>query len=118
MPFTSRIQAAGNSPFAAVAINGDLADSLTAAGTTQGDALALNAVFNIVTTAAAGTGVRLMSSEPACEVVVKNLGANTLNVYPASGQAINSLAANAAFTIAAGASAVFLGRASGGWANV
>lgn len=118
MPFTSRIQAAGNSPFAAVAINGDLADSLTAEGTAQGDALALNAVFNIVTTAAASTGVRLMSSEPACEVVVKNLGANTLNVYPASGQAINSLAANAAFTIAAGASAVFLGRASGGWVNV
>lgn len=118
MAFTSRIQAAGNSPFAAVAINGNLADSLTATGTTQVDALALDAVFNIVTTAAAATGVRLMSSEPACEVVVKNLGANTLNVYPATGQAINSLAANAAFTIAAGASALFLGRASGGWASV
>jgi len=118
MPFTSRIMAAGNSPFAAIAINGDLADNLTAAGSTQADALALSAVFNIVGTAASGTGVRLMASEPACDVVVKNLGANALNVYPATGQAINALSANAAFAISAGASATFLGRASGGWVNV
>jgi len=118
MAFTSRIMGAGNSPFAAVAIAGDLADNLTATGTTQTDALGLTSVFNIVGTTAASTGVRLMTSEPACEVVVKNLGANTLNVYPATGQAINALAANAAYTISAGASATFLGRASGGWVNV
>jgi hypothetical protein len=109
---------AGNSPFAAVAIAGDLADSLTATGTTQTDALGLSAVFNIVGTTASSTGVRLMTSEPACQVVVKNLGANTLNVYPATGQTINALSANAAYTISAGASATFLGRATGGWVNV
>jgi len=108
MPVPSRIQGAGNRPFAVGAIAGDVADSLTATGSAQGDALALNAVFNIVTTAAASSGVRLLVSEPGSELVVKNLGANTLNVYPATGQAINALAANAAFTIAASSGSVIV----------
>ena len=35
-------------------------------------------------------------------ILIRNTGANTLNIYPATGGTINALAANAAFTLAAG----------------
>ena len=64
------------------------ATGLTAAGTTQANALALNKVINVVTTAAASTGVCL---PPAATVgiggyvVIFNYGANPINVYGAVG---------------------------------
>jgi hypothetical protein len=46
---------------------------------------------------------------------VKNLGANALLVYPATGGAINALAANAGFSIAAAGQGRFLGRNNLNW---
>lgn len=99
----------------AAQISGDLQDNITAAGTTQADAFGLNATYSIVTTAASGTGVRLMNPEPSAEVFVRNLGANTLNVYPQVGGNFNGGTTNAPVTIAAGAFQWFIGRNSTSW---
>lgn len=96
-------------------ISGDLQDNITAAGTAQADAYQLNAVYSIVTTAAAGSGVKLMSPEPSAEVFVRNLGANTLNVYPPLGGNFNGGTTNAAVTIAAGTFQWFIGRNGTSW---
>lgn len=112
MALTQSLMAFGASPLFAGAIVGDVADSLTAAGSSQGTALKLNAVVNVVTTAAASTGVQLPPMQTGDSVVVVNLGANSLSVYPLTGGAIQSGAANAAFAVASGKSAVFTARAN------
>lgn len=76
---------------------------LVATGAAQATALPLRAVFNHLATVASSTGVILPAGLPRNgEVVVKNAGANTLNIYPPVGNAINGGSANAAVTLAAG----------------
>lgn len=89
-----------------------ISGGLTAAGTTNADALQLSADadINVITTAAASTGVKLPA--PAGigdEVVVFNRGANACLVYPQVGGQINALTATTAgFSVAAGGRAVFV----------
>ena len=120
MPIPSRLM--GLSFPAASAINacGDVTDNLTAIGTTQANALALFTAVNIVTVAAAGTGVVLMPAEASAEVDVFNLGANPVLVYPfRATDVINALGAGAGFSVAAGKAAKFRGRANGtGWVTI
>jgi hypothetical protein len=75
---------------------------ITAAGTTVADATALTGGVNVVTTAAASTGVKLPAAANGATIRVQNLGANDLEVYPpdASG-VINGAAAGAGITLAA-----------------
>ncbi len=108
----SDLMAFGFSPFAAGAIVGDVADGLTATGSTQGTALQLSAVTSIVTTTAASTGVRLPAMNPGDTVEVANLGANALLVYPLTGGTIQGGAANAGFSVAAGKTAFFTARST------
>ena len=91
------------------------ATGLTAAGTTQGTALAITAQTNEFTTVAASSGGILPSPEQGEFIFVQNSGANALNVYPASGHSINALAANAAFSLAAGKNAVFWAATASKW---
>jgi len=101
---------------AAVNICGDVSDTLTATGTTNADALGLNSAINRVTTAAAGTGVRLMVPESGASVVVVNSGANALLVYPGTGASINGLTVTTGgFSVAAGGRALFVGTSSTNW---
>ncbi len=74
-------------------------NTISAAGTTQGTGTVLTTDYNVVTTVAAGTGVVLPAGLAGREVNVVNRGANPLLVYPASGAAIDSNAANAAVTV-------------------
>ena len=67
------------------------------AGTTQGTALALTRPINDVTTVAASTGVILPAATAGMRIVIRNGGANSLNVYPASGGQINTLGTNVPF---------------------
>lgn len=88
------------------------ATGLTASTTnTQAGALGLAAAVNNITTAAANSAVRLPNAAPAtgfaAEIIVRNGGANAVNCFPPTGSSINALAANAAFSLAAGASARF-----------
>lgn len=115
MSYPLNLTGSGISAAAATQICGTVQDNVTATGTGQSDAFFSAADHIIVTTAAAGTGVRLPAAQPGAEVTVKNLGANAVLVYPATGGTINALAANAGFSIAAASQARFLGRNSTGW---
>jgi hypothetical protein len=65
--------------------------SLTAAGTTITDALALTSFVNLVGTAAASTGVKLPVDCPVGQVVyIANNGANSIKVYAQSSQTLNT----------------------------
>lgn len=92
---------------------------ISAAGTTQATATALSKQVNLITTSTSGAGVILMALvfvAGACvEILVMNAGANALLVYPPSGSLINALAANAAFSIAAGAAARFYQISATAW---
>lgn len=88
---------------------------LTATGSDQAGALGLSVDYNIVTTVAASTGVRLPTAVAGRRIIVTNRGANTLNVYPATGGVIDSLATNAATTVAAGKSSSFVATSGTQW---
>jgi hypothetical protein len=116
MAIPSRLLGSGLSPLAATNICGDVADTLTAAGTSNTDALALSSIINRVTTTAASTGVRLMLPEVGSTVVVINSGANALLVYPGTGASINALTATTGgFSVGAGNRALFVGTSSTNW---
>lgn len=89
------------------AIAGSIQGGLTAAGSNQATALALSSVNNVVTTAAASTGVVLPLVHAGDTITVVNLGANALSVYPPVAGKIQSGAANAAFSVAVGKTGVF-----------
>jgi hypothetical protein len=89
--------------------------SITAAGSTQGTATALTRPINVVTTAAASTGVILPPTVAGMRMIVINNGANALAVYPQSGGAINALATNAAYSLAVGARLEFIAASTTQW---
>ena len=93
---------AGMSAGSAKAINGQVQSAISAAGTVITDATDLTASVNVVTTAAASSGVQLQNGEVGDSVHILNLGANAVTVYPdsASNQ-INALSAGAGFLLAA-----------------
>jgi Protein of unknown function (DUF2793) len=86
-----------------------VSDALTAAGTTQGGALALTTEYNRVTVVTgANKGVKLPAALSGMRVVVFNAdGADPLDVYPASGDAINNLGTDVAYVLAAGVTGLF-----------
>jgi hypothetical protein len=114
MSFLSSLMAFGSHPALAQAVVGDVANTLTAAGTTQANALALSCANNIVTTAAASTGVRLPTTSPGDSVLVANLGANALLVYPVVGGSIQGAAVNVGFSVPTLKSARFVARDASG----
>jgi len=74
----------------------------TAAGTTIADATQLTRAFTNVATVASGTGVKLPDVAEGAQLMVINLGANNLLLYPPDGShTINALAAGAALTLTA-----------------
>ena len=95
------IMKGGTSAGQAQAINGQVNPSITAAGTTISDATDLTASINVITTAAASTGVQLPSGMVGDQVEILNLGANSVTVYPdATANRINQLTAGSGFSLA------------------
>lgn len=91
----------------------------TAAGSAQADALAITASMVQVSTTAASTGVRLPAASRTdidC-VLVRNDGANTLNIYPATGEFITTTV-NAAITAATGTGRLFVRVSATKWLAV
>ena len=92
---------------------------LTAAGSAIGDALQLTAIYNDVTTAAAGTGVKLWSNTSGHILTVKNRGANDLLVYPPNGSGIiDGNPAGNAVSVAVGSSGIFIQVSANQWVSV
>lgn len=121
--FTLKVSADGSTFFdslkmlaasgrAALKANGS---GLSAAGTTQGTATVITKQTNEFTTVGAGQGAKLPSPEQGEFIFVANAGANALLVYPDTGHSINALAANAAFSLAAGKNALFWAATASKW---
>jgi hypothetical protein len=95
-----------------------VSNGLTAfAGGGQGSATDLPFAFNRVTTVATlNDSVKLPPARAGISVVVVNAAAaNSMNVFPATGDAINALSANAAFAMAANKTALFVCCVNGTW---
>jgi hypothetical protein len=86
------------------------------AGGGQANATFLPADINRVTTVATiADSVKLPKAVPGLDVTVYNAAANSMNVFPATGDAINALAANAAFAVAGGKNVQFGCAVAGTW---
>lgn len=86
------------------------------AGGGQASATAITTEVSFVTVAAsAGDSVKLPTAALGAHVVVFNLTAVSVNVFPASGAAIDDLGTNAAYALAAGVSREFWGRSTTAW---
>jgi hypothetical protein len=93
--------------------------TVTAAGATQGTATALTRSYNVVTTVASGTGVSLPPPSAAgLRVVIVNRGANTLNVYPATGGQIDAAGTNTAITLPVNATITLQASSTTQWYSV
>lgn len=96
--------------------------SVAAAGSTQGDATAIAATvgFAFCTGADATKGVKLPDAVAGKAIIVKNSDAANavLKVYPATGDAINALAANASLNMAAKTSALLVALDATTWYTV
>lgn len=115
----SSLMGVGFSALAANTVCGDTVTGLTAAGSTNADALQLSSINNRVTTTALNTGVRLPPLEVGAMVTVMNSGANALLVYPGTGNQINALTATTGgFSVAAGGRALFIAYAPTVWGAV
>lgn len=93
-------------------------DKITAtAGGGQGAAFQLTAQINRVSVVATtGDSVKLPPSVAGLTIAVLNSGANSLNIFPSTGDAINALAVNAAFALAAaGSTTYFICYTAGQW---
>lgn len=95
-----------------------VANAVSGAGTTITDATQLTAVYNRVTTVAASTGVKLWDATVGTMIVVSNLGASDLEVYPPDANGvINTAAAGVALTLAAATNqmGIFIKTAANTW---
>lgn len=98
------------------AVNG-----LTAhAGGGQGSATALTKQINRVTTVATGGDSVILPAATAGKVVtvINAAAANAMNVFPASGEAINALSADTALSVAANKAVTFYCAVAGTWNSV
>jgi hypothetical protein len=91
-----------------------VANTVAAAGTTQATGTQLANAINLITTVPASTGVVLPAAIIGLRIVVRNAGANALNVYPATGAQINALGVNAAYSLATNTSIEFFCTTGGG----
>src|SRR5258708_2182688 len=79
-------------------------DKITAtAGGGQGAAFQITAqLARVSTVASIADSVKLPPALAGLTIAILNSGANSLNIFPATGDAINALAVNAAFALANG----------------
>ena len=116
MATAADIMKGGHSAMGARAINGQIQSSITAAGTVITDATDLTASINVVTTAAASTGVQLQNCEIGDSVEILNLGANAVTIYPdSSSNRINALSAGGGFLLATNTAVVLRKFTSSRW---
>lgn len=83
----------------------------------QTNAVLLTSVINRVTTVGtAADSVKLPVSAGGMQITVTNAAAaNSMNVFPNTGETINALSANTAFALAAGKTAAFSCAVAGAW---
>jgi len=112
MTLPSRVLGSGLSQLSTVSICGDGLDDVVAAGTSAGDATQLTHVFVSVNTTPSNAGVKLPKCETGALLFISNSGAQTLTVYPYSGDTINTTTSS---SIAQNYASIFVGVDNGGW---
>lgn len=113
MPLTKNLMGEGMPGAQAQALGfpGDEVTGLTAAGTTNADALQLTSGISQIATCASGAGVLLPTSGGFMAVI--NNGANACLVYPRpGGQINNATATSGSYSVAAGKTALFVSAGS------
>jgi hypothetical protein len=104
-----------------VTATGDLyvaSATVAATGSTQTDAAQLAGGFTLVSAADATKGVKLPAAVPGRVVIIKN-GANAvLKVWPSTGDAINAIAANSNYVLAANTASILVAYDSTTWYSV
>lgn len=89
------------------------------AGGGQANGVLLARSFNRVTTVAtAADSVKLPPAKAGAQITVFNKGANSLNVFPATGEVINALSANTAIAVAATKGMIFTCCVDGTWDTI
>ncbi len=74
--------------------------TVAAAGSVQADAAAIGEGLTLVSAADATKGVLLPAASPGMQVFIKNGAAAILKIWPATGDGINAIAVNSAFSVA------------------
>lgn len=96
--------------------------AISANGTTQGSGTLIIGSICEVTTTSAGVNdavtLPLIAKAKALPIIVTNSTANSLNIFPGSGESINSGAANASISVFAGSTATFWPISSSRWLQV
>jgi hypothetical protein len=103
------------------ALNGAVVNNnnaVSAAGSDQAGATALTVDYNVVTTVASSTGVKLPTATAGRRIIIVNKGANTLSIYPATGGTIDALSANAAIQVAANGSIELMASSVTQWYSI
>lgn len=104
-----------------VDVLGSVGAGIAAAGTTQGAGTALTNIVNVITsiTAASAEAVVLPAAKAGRRVIIANDdGADTLKVFPASGDSIDSGTVDASKDLAAGKRAVYVAQDATDWLMV
>lgn len=104
----AELQGIGFSALQVQAINGTVAQTFSAAGTTSGTATAISVTHTYVTTAAEGSGAILPASNVGDELTVCNSTDNGMYVYPVSGYKINGKTLNYPLYLPAHQTAAFV----------
>jgi hypothetical protein len=103
------------------ALNGAVVNNnnaVSAAGSDQAGATALTVDYNVATTVASSTGVKLPTATAGRRIIIVNKGANTLSIYPATGGTIDALSANAAIQVAANGSIELMASSVTQWYSI
>ena len=113
----------GDSPsFADLTLTGTLttsvAGTVTAAGSTQGDATSLTKTVNIVTSATANQGVKLPTAAAGINIKVVNTTAVTIIVYPNTSDVIDGGTVNAGVNLAPYSSVELVAQDTQDWYRV
>jgi uncharacterized membrane protein len=92
--------------------------TVAATGANQAGAAALAEGLNVVSAADGDKGVRLPTAVAGAVVIVKNTAAGALKIYPATGAAINAVAADGAYSITNLTSTVLVASSATQWYSV
>jgi hypothetical protein len=117
----SALQAVTATSVTATSVTGAIrlpVDTVAAAGSTQGDAAALAEGINVVSAADGTKGVILPTAVAGMVIIVKNTAAGALKIYPATGGAINAVAANGAYSITNLTSSLLVASSTTQWYSV
>jgi hypothetical protein len=103
----------GVNSLSTVSICGDGNASVSAAGTSAGNATAITFVYNNITTVTSGAGVKLPPTEMGELIWITNSGANALTVYPY--EATSTINATSSAVINIGCAAAFFAVSNSAW---